>query len=159
MPKVKTTRSKRPPEGYSEVQPTLIEFDNRLRDAEAASDATKKTSESLHEIFRIHHQKSRYVYDLYYKKKAISGDLYQWLLKNRHADANLIAKWKKQGYENLCCLLCIQARNTQQEDGSKDKYVDRTTCICRVPRAQLAKSGHKVSGCVACGCRGCASTD
>ena len=27
------------------------------------------------------------------------------------ADPNLIAKWKKQGYENLCCLRCIQVTN------------------------------------------------
>jgi hypothetical protein len=36
---------------------------------------------------------SRYVYELYYKKEAISKALYDWLLKNAYADANLIAKW------------------------------------------------------------------
>lgn len=36
---------------------------------------------------------SRYIYDLYYKKEAISKQLYDWLLKNGYADANLIAKW------------------------------------------------------------------
>lgn len=45
---------------------------------------------------------SRYVYDLYYEKEAISKQLYDWLLKNGYADANLIAKWKKQGYEKVC---------------------------------------------------------
>lgn len=45
---------------------------------------------------------SRYVYDLYYEKQAISKQLYEWLLKNNYADANLIAKWKKQGYEKVC---------------------------------------------------------
>jgi len=48
---------------------------------------------------------SRYVYDLYYEKEAISKDLYEWLLKNKYADAALIAKWKKQGYEKVCVLL------------------------------------------------------
>ena len=43
------------------------------------------------------------------------------------ADKNLIAKWKKQGYENLCCLRCIQARDTNFG----------TNCICRVPKAKL----------------------
>ncbi|PGG98919.1 cell cycle control protein cwf14, partial [Polytolypa hystricis UAMH7299] len=42
---------------------------------------------------------SRYIYDLYYEKEAISKKLYDWLLKNNYADALLIAKWKKQGYE------------------------------------------------------------
>lgn len=45
---------------------------------------------------------SRYIYDLYYEKEAISKQLYDWLLKNGYADSNLIAKWKKQGYEKVC---------------------------------------------------------
>lgn len=44
---------------------------------------------------------SRYIYDLYYGKEAISKQLYEWLLKNGYADGNLIAKWKKQGYEKV----------------------------------------------------------
>jgi bud site selection protein 31 len=44
---------------------------------------------------------SRYIYELYYEKEAISKQLYDWLLKNGYADANLIAKWKKQGYEKV----------------------------------------------------------
>jgi hypothetical protein len=48
---------------------------------------------------------SRYIYDLYYEKEAISKQLYDWLLKNNYADANLIAKWKKQGYEKVSTLL------------------------------------------------------
>lgn len=107
---------------------------------------------------------------MFYKKKAISAELYTWLLKNRYADALLIAKWKKQGYENLCCLRCIQAKQN----------VNGGTCICRVPRAHFGKdpSGANNSEeeeeeepnkkkkakikhvhCVTCGCRGCASTD
>lgn len=53
---------------------------------------------------------SRYIYELYYDKDAVSKQLYEWLLKNGYADANLIAKWKKQGYEKVrtplhCSLL------------------------------------------------------
>jgi len=44
---------------------------------------------------------SRYIYELYYDKEAISKTLYDWLLKNGYADGNLIAKWKKQGYEKV----------------------------------------------------------
>uniref|UniRef100_A0A060T6Z1 ARAD1C24574p n=1 Tax=Blastobotrys adeninivorans TaxID=409370 RepID=A0A060T6Z1_BLAAD len=147
MPKLRTNRTKRPPEGFKEIEETLLEYENRLKDAEARSSQGKSNAESLHEIFQIHHQQSRYIYDLYYKKEAISGQLYQWLLKNRYGDANLIAKWKKQGYENLCCIRCIQAKEN----------IHGATCICRVPRAQLGES--KPVQCVTCGCRGCASTD
>ena len=55
---------------------------------------------------------SRYIYDLYYEKEAISRTLYDWLLKNNYADATLIAKWKKQGYEKVSCrlTLCLLSR-------------------------------------------------
>lgn len=55
------------------------------------------------------------------------AELYEFCLKENIADANLIAKWKKQGYENLCCLRCIQTRDTNFG----------TSCICRVPKAKL----------------------
>ena len=113
---------------------------------------------------------SRYIYDLYYEKEAISKQLYDWLLKNNYADAMLIAKWKKQGYEKvsagiyvdqcmgnrladdyfsrqLCCLRCIQTKETNFN----------STCICRVPREQL-KQDQEIE-CVSCGCRGCSSND
>lgn len=54
-------------------------------------------------------------------------ELYEFCLKEGYADKNLIAKWKKQGYENLCCLRCIQCRDTNFG----------TNCICRVPKAKL----------------------
>lgn len=43
---------------------------------------------------------------MYYEKEAITKQLYDWLLKNGYADANLIAKWKKQGYEKVCLIIC-----------------------------------------------------
>lgn len=55
----------------------------------------KRKIEALWPIFRLHHQRSRYVYELYYKREAISKELYEYLLKQGYADANLIAKWKK----------------------------------------------------------------
>jgi bud site selection protein 31 len=87
-------------------------------------------------------------------------------LKNNYADKNLIAKWKKQGYEKvsyifttlsafqtltvlsqLCCLRCIQTKETNFN----------STCICRVPRKQLKED--QIIECVNCGCRGCGSSD
>lgn len=55
------------------------------------------------------------------------AELYDYCLKEKIADGNLIAKWKKQGYENLCCLRCIQTRDTNFG----------TNCICRVPKGKL----------------------
>lgn len=151
MPRIKTNRTKKPPAGFDKIEDTLNEFQLKLKDAEAKAPVQGKSSkENLHEIFQIHHQQSRYIYDLHFKKKAISTDLYQWLLKNRYADGNLIAKWKKQGYENLCCIQCIQT----------DQSIHGSTCICRVPKKTLSEDkSTKPVKCVTCGCRGCASAD
>lgn len=55
----------------------------------------KRRNESTWPIIRIHHQRSRYIYDMYYKKNAISKELYEYCLAEKIGDANLIAKWKK----------------------------------------------------------------
>ena len=90
---------------------------------------------------------SRYIYELYYEKESISKTLYDWLLKNGYTELMLIAKWKKQGYEKLCCVRCIQANENNFN----------ATCICRVPRAQM--KGEQTIECVSCGCHDCASCD
>ncbi|CAZ82526.1 unnamed protein product [Tuber melanosporum] len=148
MPPIRTSRNRKPPpEGFDDIEDTLLEFANKMKDAENAPHEGKRKNESTWAIFQISHQRSRYIYDLYYDKEAINKDLYNWLLKNGYGDANLIAKWKKQGYEKLCCLRCIQAKENNFN----------ATCICRVPKARLGK--EQVVECVSCGCRGCASGD
>ncbi|THH04744.1 hypothetical protein EW146_g10098 [Bondarzewia mesenterica] len=146
MPKIRTTRTRKPPEGFEDIEGVLDDYAKKMRDAENESHEGKRKSESLWPIMRISHTRSRYIYELYYKREAISKELYDWLLKEGYADANLIAKWKKAGYEKLCCLRCIQTR---------DMNYQGSTCICRVPKAQL-RAGTVVE-CVHCGCRGCSS--
>ncbi|OGM42427.1 cell cycle control protein Cwf14/Bud31 [Aspergillus bombycis] len=102
MPPIRTSRNRKPPPaGFDDIEDTLLEFSNKMKDAENAPHDGKKKHEMLWPIFQITHQRSRYIYDLYYEKEAISKQLYDWLLKNNYADANLIAKWKKQGYEKV----------------------------------------------------------
>ncbi|XP_057646989.1 protein BUD31 homolog [Chionomys nivalis] len=142
MPKVKRSR-KAPPDGWELIEPTLDELDQKMREAETEPHEGKRKVESLWPIFRIHHQKTRYIFDLFYKQKAISRELYEYCIKEGYADKNLIAKWKKQGYENLCCLRCIQTRDTNFG----------TNCVCRVPKSKL-EVGHIIE-CTHCGCRSC----
>lgn len=142
MPKVKRSR-KPPPDGWELIEPTLDELDQKMREAETEPHEGKRKVESLWPIFRIHHQKTRYIFDLFYKRKAISRELYEYCIKEGYADKNLIAKWKKQGYENLCCLRCIQTRDTNFG----------TNCICRVPKSKLEVG--RIIECTHCGCRGC----
>uniref|UniRef100_A0A8C5NL48 Protein BUD31 homolog n=1 Tax=Junco hyemalis TaxID=40217 RepID=A0A8C5NL48_JUNHY len=44
---------------------------------------------------------------------------------------------------NLCCLRCIQTRDTNFG----------TNCICRVPKSKLEVG--RIIECTHCGCRGC----
>ena len=125
---------------------------------------SKRKVEALWPIFKIHHQRSRYIFDLFYKRKAVSrgkysssfflqfkipcvlqlkhtflfSELYDYCLKEHIADSSLIAKWKKQGYENLCCLRCIQTRDTNFG----------TNCICRVPKAKMEEVHFHLSNCI-----------
>ncbi|KAG0648318.1 Pre-mRNA-splicing factor cwf14 [Hyphodiscus hymeniophilus] len=140
MPAIRhASKRKAPPAGFSDIEDDLLIFNNKMKDAENAPTTNVSRHQVHWPIFQISHQRSRYVYELYYEKEAISKELYDWLLKNGYADAMLIAKWKKTGYE-------------------KTKETNfNSTCICRVPKAQM-KEDHAIE-CVSCGCRGCASSD
>lgn len=87
MPKVRTSRTKAPPEGFEEIESILEDYSRAMRDAENEDNEGKRKVESLWPIMRISHTRSRYIYDLYYKREAISKELYDWLLKEGYADA------------------------------------------------------------------------
>ncbi len=137
---------RRTPEGFDTLAPTLEAFTRKMREAEADSLENRRPDEILWPIIRLHHQRSRYIYQQYYEKKAITKEVYDYCLAQKLADANLIAKWKKTGYENLCCLKCAQATSNFG-----------TTCICRVPKKDLAAGASHDFECKNCGCRGCSS--
>ncbi|KNC50283.1 G10 protein [Thecamonas trahens ATCC 50062] len=147
MPKIRTNRTRRPPQGFDDIVPTLDQFEEEMRRAENDDGVGKRKVQLTWEVLKLHHARTRYVYNLFYVRKVISRELYQWLVDEGYADALLMAKWKKAGYEKLCCLSCIQTRD----------HNFGTTCICRVPRAQL--DSDRIVECAHCGCRGCASGD
>ncbi|KAJ3645585.1 hypothetical protein Zmor_023228 [Zophobas morio] len=142
MPKVRRSK-KSPPSGWELIEPTLDELERKMREAEIESHEGKRKNEPLWSIFKIAHQKSKYVFDLFFRRKTISRELYDYCHTEKIADKNLIAKFKRKGYENLCCLSCIQSRDTNFG----------TTCICRVPKDKLEEG--RIVECVHCGCRGC----
>ena len=146
MPKVKRSGAKAPA-GWDDIAVRLGEFEREMREAESAGSEGKRKAESVWPVFRVHHQRSRFLYDAFYKHARISRELYDYCLREGYCDAGLIAKWKKQGYERLCCLRCIQTKD----------HTYATTCVCRVPRDKLDAS--RSVECVHCGCRGCASGD
>ena len=147
MPKIRTSKSKPPPDGWDGIEEVLEDIQRRMREAENEPHEGKRKNESLWNVIRLDHQRSRYIYEEYYKKQNISRELYDWLVKEKWVNAALIAKWKKSGYDNLCCLGCIQSTN----------FAQGGACICRVPRKDLAK--NKIVECSHCGCHGCAGGD
>ena len=48
---------KPPPEGFDDIEDTLLEFQNQLKDAENASHEGKKKHEVLWPVFQITHQR------------------------------------------------------------------------------------------------------
>jgi bud site selection protein 31 len=147
MPRLRTLNTKKAPEGWDEVAPQLEEFQQQMRDQVNEPHEGKRRNEATWGITKIHYERSRYIYELYYKKKAISKELYDFLLQEKWGDANLIAKWKKPGYEYLCSLQAIDKKGTNFG----------TTALCRVP-LHLRRPGPQGPS-VNTGCISCASTE
>ena len=144
MPRNRT--SKPPPPGYEIVEPIIEALENELRDKVKESNLNKRNTESIWPVHQINNQRTRYIYDMYYTYNRISKKVYDYCLKYKIADANLIAKWKKPGYERLCSTYVINPSN----------YKFGTTSICRVPmkdRGENAKDAIDPTT----GCMGCAS--
>lgn len=127
--------NKPPPAGYEVIEPIIEALENELRDKVKESNAGKRNTESIWPVHQINWQRTRYVYDMYYTYHRISKAVYDYCLKNKIADAMLIAKWKKPGYERLCSTYVINPAN----------YKFGTTSICRVPikdRGEMQKNAQ-----------------
>ena len=58
MPAVRSARNRKPPpDGFDDLEDTLLEFSNKMKDAENASHEGKKRQETLWPIFQISHQR------------------------------------------------------------------------------------------------------
>ena len=58
MPPLRTSRNRKPPpEGFDDIEDTLLEFANKMKDAENASHEGKKKHEMLWPVFQITHQR------------------------------------------------------------------------------------------------------
>ena len=60
MPPVRSARNRiPPPDGFDDIEDTLLEFSNKMKDAENASHEGKKRNEVLWPIFQITHQRKK----------------------------------------------------------------------------------------------------
>lgn len=94
MPKVRRGK-KAPPEGWDLVESTLVELGKKMRQVETEVTENKRKEETSWNIFRLHHQRTRYIYEMYTKRHAISKEVYEYCIKEGYADQPLMAKWKK----------------------------------------------------------------
>ncbi|KAG8469486.1 hypothetical protein KFE25_005941 [Diacronema lutheri] len=134
--------SKPKPDGWEQIEPSIDFFENKLKEAVNEPHEGKRKAESQWPIHRIHYEKNRYIYELYYREAKISAELYEFLARHKIIDTALISKWRKSGYEILCSMSAINKNSTNFG----------TSSICRVPLAQ--RSGHiapsHTTGCVSC---------
>ena len=62
MPSIRSARSRKtPPDGFDDIEDTLLEFGNKMKDAENSSHEGKKKHETLWPIFQISHQRLYFV--------------------------------------------------------------------------------------------------
>mmetsp|Transcript_11047 Transcript_11047/g.21159 ORF Transcript_11047/g.21159 Transcript_11047/m.21159 type:complete len:217 (-) Transcript_11047:88-738(-) len=139
---------KRVPKGFERIEDKLDAFDEKMKEAVEASHEGLRKNETTWPVTKYHWLRNRFIYEAYYKKKIISRELYDFLVRNKVADGALIAKWKKKGYEYLCSLLAI--------DKSASNF--GTTSICRVPLNKRSQE-QQVLPAVNTGCVSCASCD
>ena len=126
--------SKKAPEGWNVILDSLEMFENRMKDAVNESHEGKRKHESKWPIHRINYERTRYVYELHYTKKEISRELVDFCIREKVVDGNLMAKWKKPGYEFLCSVAAINKGSTNFG----------TTSVCRVPlRLRGSPSAHR----------------
>ena len=58
MPPIRSARNRKPPpEGFDDIEETLLEFANKMKDAENANHEGKKRHEMLWPVFQITHQR------------------------------------------------------------------------------------------------------
>jgi bud site selection protein 31 len=68
------------------VEGPLEEFADKLKAATNAEPEGKRKTEVLWPILRLHHQRSRYIFDLFFKRKVITRELYDFLLREKFVD-------------------------------------------------------------------------
>ncbi|KAI9855264.1 MAG: hypothetical protein M1824_006191 [Vezdaea acicularis] len=59
MPPIRTSRTRKPPpDGFEDIEDTLLEYENKMKDAQNAPHEGKKKQETLWPIFQISHQRT-----------------------------------------------------------------------------------------------------
>jgi len=95
-------------------------------------------------IYRLHWEKNRFIFDLFYNKKILSLKIMKSLISNDLVDKELLKIWTLKGYEIVCSTNVL-------------KFTDKTpinTSICRVPLTIRSRKTYLFPdskiGCISC---------
>lgn len=119
MPPIRTARNRKPPpNGFDDIEDTLLEFSNKMKDAENASHEGKKRHEVLWPIFQISHQRElsfprlpNIPFSAWVKRNFLSGDGCKLLLTKtgwffQGHDIYMICTTRRKQYQNSCTTGC-----------------------------------------------------
>jgi len=68
-------KGRAPPDGWELLESTIEDYERQMRDAVAEDHEGKRKNETSWRIHRVHFEKNRFIYDLMYKRKALSREL------------------------------------------------------------------------------------
>ena len=68
-------KGKAPPEGWELIEQVVEDYETQMRDAVNEDHEGKRKNETSWRIHRIHFEKNRFIFDLMYKRKALSREL------------------------------------------------------------------------------------
>ena len=130
-----------PPADWHTISEYIGFTERRMREIVSEDRKGEKIAVQCWPIFRLHNERTRHIYNLA-KSGDISKELYKYCVRSFYCDHILVSYWKRNGYEALCCLRCVQ---------NDSRYGN--LCICRVPKRNLGESAS--IECESCGCTGC----
>lgn len=67
MPRIKRANSKPAPAGWEEIEDKVNEFERKMKEAVDETHEGKRVAEMSWKMMQINHQRSRYIYELFYK--------------------------------------------------------------------------------------------
>jgi bud site selection protein 31 len=147
MSRVRRNPSLNPPAEWAEVRDLIVDFTAKLKEAEDVVVDDNWTREQWVAINRANWIRCRCVYIRRYISRTMKEDLFEWILKEGFAERDLIALWRKTGYERVCCVRCASDKS------------DAEGCACRRTRTANELRDAPAPKCRECWCPGCRSRD
>ncbi|EPY29607.1 bud site selection protein 31, partial [Strigomonas culicis] len=133
--------------------------EDKVNQQEGGEEGGESPVPPLWKIAKINYDRTRFVFDAYARKKAITKEVFDYCVEMQFIDGGLARRWRLPGYEKLCCTACgtpggasiaagitsrfalrdkserkqKQQQQQQQQQGDGGESGDTAVCLCRVP--------------------------